>query len=308
MPDPLRKTISATEASALFEVSPYMTPWMLYRRFANGEEAYTPEHTRMDWGKRLEPLILEQAAKDLKFEIRPNIGPDGNQVYVRNGLVGCTRDAEIYCPDRGLGVCEAKCVFDYRTWMTEWTGGNSVPRQYEIQVQTQMKVGAGETELGAANGKAYSWGVFAVWVAGEVIYFERKPVPAFWKALDEQAGQFFDDVKAGNEPEPFGSPREFPLLEIAFPIDEKKILDWREGEEGLAAAEQVRMMEYHRIQRLSHTKGEDTIKAKLRVKAKTYGQVLLPHGINFKLKQNKTGVGLKAYVPKDLPEGQINGQ
>lgn len=299
MPDPTRKTISATEASALFEVSPYTTPWMLYRNFKYGDEAFELENPRMSWGKKLEPLILQQAAQDLKLEVRPNAGADGKQVYVRNGLLGCTRDAEIICPDRGPGVCEVKCVFDYRTWMTDWTGGNSVPRNYEIQVQTQMKVGDGR--------KSYGWGVFAVWIAGEVIYFERKPVPDFWKALDIEAKRFFDNVAAGNEPEPFGTPREFPLLDIAFPIDETTELDLREGEDGLEAAEQVRMMEYHRTHRLSHTKGEDKLKALLRVKAKTCGKLLLPHGINVKFKRNKLGVGVKAYIPKDLPEGQING-
>lgn len=102
MPDPLRQTISATEAAALFEVSPYLTPWMLYQRFAGGMEIDPLDvHVRMDWGTRMEPLILQYAAEQYGLEIRPNKGPDGAQVYVRNGLLGCTRDAEVYCPSRG---------------------------------------------------------------------------------------------------------------------------------------------------------------------------------------------------------------
>lgn len=297
MPDPLRQTISATEASALFEVSPYVTPWMLYRRFAYGEEAFTPEHARMDWGKKLEPLVVAQAGQDLKFEVRPNVGPDGKQVYIRNGLLGCTRDADVICPDRGPGALETKCVFDYRIWMQEWDGGNRPPRHHEIQLQQQMKVGDGKT--------SYKWGVEVVWCAGELYYFERDPIPKFWEALDVEAKRFFDAVSAKDEPEPFGSPREFPLLDIAFPIDETKTLDLREGEDGIQTAEQVRMMEYHRQQRLGHTKGEDTIKAKLRVKTRDNGLLLLPHGINVKFKKNKTGVGVKAYVPKDVREGEL---
>jgi hypothetical protein len=42
MPDRERLTVSATEASALFDASPYVTRWMLYRRFALGEEVYVP--------------------------------------------------------------------------------------------------------------------------------------------------------------------------------------------------------------------------------------------------------------------------
>ena len=297
MPDPLRKTISATEASALFEVSPYTTKWMLYRRFAHGEESHVEETGRMEWGKVLEPHILEHAARNLKFEVKPNQGDDGKQAYVRRGLLGCTRDAETYAPDRGPGVCEVKCVFDYRTWMMEWGGGNKVPRQYEIQVQTQMYVGDGE--------KPYDWGIFAVWIAGEVFYFERKPVPKFWDALEHEAQAFFADVKAHREPEPFGMPAEFPLLNEVFPIDEATVLDLRKDESALALAEDARMLEYHRQERLSHEKGEEAIKAKFRVHAKTAGQLLLPHGIVARLKQNKNSVGVKVHIPKDIPEGEL---
>jgi hypothetical protein len=297
MPDPTRATISATEASALFDVSPYLTRWMLWRRFAKGEEAFKPTDGRMDWGKKLEPLVLAQAADDLKLEVRPNVGPDGGQTYIRRGMFGCTRDADVICPERGPGACETKCVFDYRTWMQEWDGGNKVPRQHEIQVQVQMYVGDGVTP--------YKWGVFGVWIAGEVFYYERKPIPSFWDALDAEAARFFADVKADNEPEPFGIPVEYPLLDIAFPIDPQKVTDWRDEPDAEAMAESVRMFEYHREQRLAHTKGEDALKAKFRKTFLDSGKVLLPHGINLTLKQNKTGVGVKTYIPADLDQGSV---
>lgn len=299
MPDPTRATISATEASALFDVNPYQTRWMLYWKFAEGREAEVEPHARMDWGTKLEPLVLEQAAQELKFEVRPNKGPDGKQTYVRNGLVGCTRDADIICPDRGPGACETKCVFDYRTWMNEWEGGNRPPRHHEIQLQVQMAVGDGVTP--------YKWGIEAVWIAGEVIYFEREPVPKFIEALDREAAQFFADVKAKKEPEPFGSPREWPLLDEVFPVDEEKILDMRTGEQGMELAELVRMYEYHRTQRLGHQKGEDMIRGKIRLLCRDHGKLLLLHGINVKMKQNKKSVGFKVYIPKDLPEGKFDG-
>lgn len=297
MPDALRQTISATEASALFDVSPYTTRWMLFRRFAYGDEAFRPPNSRMDWGTILEPVVLREAAKDLKFEIKPNAGEDGKQAYVRNGLLGCTRDAEIFCPSRGPGICEVKCVFDYKTWMQNWNGGNSPPRHHEIQIQQQMKVGDG------AN--SYAWGVEIVWVASEMFYFERKPIPKFWEALDREAERFFADVAAKNEPEPFGVPVENPLLAEVFPIIEDKVLDLREAADGLTVAETIRMFDYHRKQRLSHNKGEEGLKQKLRVLAKEHGTILCPHGINAKIKQNKTGIGLKVFVPEDLPEGAM---
>lgn len=297
MPDPLRKTISATEAPALFEVSPYTTKWMLYRRFACGNEAYHDPSVRMDWGKKIEPLIIAQAADDLKFDVKPNAGPDGEQVYVRNGLFGCTRDAEVYAADRGRGACEVKCVFDYRTWMAEWNGGNKVPRQYEIQLQVQMKVGDGK--------KSFGWGVFAVWVAGDVHYFERKPIPKFWAALETEAEAFFRAVQDRNEPEPFGVPPEYPLLNECFPIEEEKVLDLRDTDDGETLADEAMMLNFHRDQRLSHKKGEDQLGMRFRVFAKEHGTLLLPHGIVVRLKQNKTGVGVKIHVPSEISEGEF---
>ena len=100
MPDPTKKTISATESPALFNrVSPYVTLWMLWQKFARGMDLDSPADARMTWGKKLQPLIIDQAAEDLKFEVIPN----ADDSYHRRGLLGCTRDATIICPDRGPG-------------------------------------------------------------------------------------------------------------------------------------------------------------------------------------------------------------
>jgi hypothetical protein len=120
----------------------------------------------MQWGKKLQPLIIAQASEELRLEVRPNEADD----YHRRGFLGCTRDATIICPDRGPGALETKCVFDYGVWMRDWHGGKFVPRNHEIQLQQQMLVGDG-------TGPAYEWGVVCAWVAGEQHYFERKPMP-----------------------------------------------------------------------------------------------------------------------------------
>jgi len=90
MPDVTRKTISATEMSGLLGVSPYLTRWMLWQKFAKGIEPAGPDHNRLDWGTKMEPLLLEQAAADLRLEVTTNRQPDGSQVYVRRGLLGCS--------------------------------------------------------------------------------------------------------------------------------------------------------------------------------------------------------------------------
>jgi hypothetical protein len=81
---------------------------MLWQRFAKDMNLDGEADARMSWGTKLEPLILDQAADDLRLEVRQNREPNGSQHYFRNGYFGCHRDGDIICPDRGPGAIEAK--------------------------------------------------------------------------------------------------------------------------------------------------------------------------------------------------------
>lgn len=274
MPDPDRKTISATQAPALFGVSPYITRWMLYRHFAHGDSIESPEHNRMDWGKKMQALLLAQAADDLHLEVIPN----ADDVYVRQGLFGCTRDATIICPSRGPGALEAKCVFDYAVWMRDWGGGKTPPRHVEIQTQVQMMVGDGETP--------YEWGKIAAWVGGDMHYFEREIIPELWDQLGKEALQFFDDVEHKREPDPFGAAIEAPLLAKVFATKPGKVVTFTEGPEAEKLAEDVRMWAWHSAQRLQHEKGEKALKAKMLGLMKDANEGEFLHGIKVTVKQS----------------------
>jgi predicted phage-related endonuclease len=298
MPDPTRQTISATQAPALFGVSPYITRWMLYRHFAHGDKIDSPEHNRMNWGKQLQPLLLAAAAEDLHLEVIPN----ANDVYVRQGLFGCTRDATIICPSRGPGALETKCCFDYGVWMRDWGGGKAPPKHVEIQTQVQMIVGDGKT--------SFDWGVIAVWVCGEMHYFERKIIPELWEQLGNAALRFFSDVYGGHEPDPFGAAVEMPLLAKVFATDPGKVVSFTEGPEAETLAEEVRMMAWHAAERLSHEKGEKALKAKVLglLKDASEGQFL--HGIKVTVTQSArnghvvgphTVTTIKPFVPQQVP-------
>lgn len=306
MPDSAKQTISATEMSGLLGVSPYVTKWMLYQRFAKGIEAPGPDHNRLDWGSKLEPLILEQAAEDLRLEVQTNRQADGSQIYVRRGLLGCSRDAEIYDPQRGPGTLEAKACFDYRTLMQEWDGGKTPPRHVEIQTQVQMFVGK--------DGKSFDWGCIALWCGGDMTYFQRKPMPELWKQFEAEAKQFFDDVAAGNEPEPFGSPIEVPLLKQIFDKPTGEVINAVEklGEvEATKLAQLVVDADYQRAVRLAADKFEESAKAKLLALLKDADEIELPQGIRVKVTRSQRAgyqvkpsnvVTVKAHIPQ-----QING-
>lgn len=301
MPDPTKQTISATQTPALFGASPYLTRWMMLRHFIHGDPIDSPTHNRMDWGKKLQPLVLEQAAADLRLEVHPNAG----DVYVRRDLLGCTRDAMIFCPDRGPGALETKCVFDYGTWMEDWNGGKNPPRHVEIQLQQQMLVGDGDMD------SVYEWGVIAAWVCGEIHYFERQPMPDLWGAINVEAKRFFDDASHGREGQPFGEQIESELVNRLFKPTPGKVLDLSAEPGAYRIAEDVRMMAAARAERLIAEKTEKGIKAKIGALMKDADELVLVHGIKVKSKLvNRGAYAVKAssypqydaYVPENLPD------
>jgi predicted phage-related endonuclease len=303
MPDPTKQTLSATQTPALFGASPYLTRWMLLRHFIHGDAIDSPEHNRMDWGKKLQPLVLAQAAEDLRLEVRPN----ADDTYIRRGLLGCTRDAEIICPDRGPGSLETKCVFDYGVWMQAWDGGKTLPRHNEIQLQQQMIVGDGEHN--------HEWGIMAVWVCGEMKYFERQIIDDLWREIEKEAALFFADVEAKNEGQPFGEPVEMPLLSELFPVRAGTSVDFSNHPKANQLAEQVRSIEKFGEARLFNEKAERAVKSLLKALMQDAEEATFLHGIKVRQKQiSRAGYSVKpssyatleVYVPENLPDDLVS--
>lgn len=289
MPDPDKNTISATEASALFNASPYVTRWMLYQKFANGLNIEKPADARISWGKKMQPLILAQVAEEKKLEVIPNHGDE----YVRRGLLGCTRDAVIVCPDRGPGALEIKCVFDYETWMTKWQGGAHVPRHNEIQLQTQMYVGDGDE-------KHYQWGIIAVWVCAEVFYFERQPIPNLWSSMIDAAASFFDHVERKIEPPAFGLAVESPFLAAMYPTKPDSVLDLSADPDHVRTAEDVSMFRTMKEQATGADRVAESLRLKLLALAKDAEHVKLPCGVSYRVRKSGKGRTVVPYVPEVL--------
>jgi len=297
MPDPNRQTISASQTAALWNKSPYVTRWMLWQHFAKGMDTDAPGDARMSWGLKLEPLILAEAAADLKLEVRPN----QPQSYVRRGRFGCTRDAEIIAPDLGPGALECKCVFDYRTWMADWDGGKRVPAHYEIQLQTQLYVGDGA--------RPFSWGAFAVWVAGEIHYFKREPAEGLWADMEREAEAFFAAVEAGEEPDPFGASVELPYL-TNLPRG-GDVIDLSEQPNAKEIAEAARMFEWESERGRAVGRSRDHFKAQLLGAMGEASEAILYGGIRVKVRTDTVAAHhraeskrtiLKVTVPAELPD------
>lgn len=300
MPDPLRKTISATEAAGLFNVSPYVTRWMLWQRFAKGVDIDSPEDSRMSWGKKLQPLILAQVAEDLKFEVIPNAA----DAYVRRGLLGCTRDATIINPDRGPGALEIKCVFDYRIWMQDWDGGRVVPRHHEIQVQQQMLVGD-PPEDGLGPSGMYDWGIVAAWVCGDMYYFDRSPILELWRRLENEAGAFFEQVRMNDPPDPFGAPIEVEWLTRLLPVEKGKVIDMSGDADATGLARMAVQYVDAKETENAGSRIAQPLRAKLLALAGDAEEVWLPGAIKVKIGGNEKSKRLSVYVHEVTRDGNL---
>jgi hypothetical protein len=294
LPDPKKQTISATEAPGLFNVSPYVTRWMLWQKFARGVEIDASEDSRMSWGKKMQPLLIEQAADDLKLEVRPNEG----DVYHRRGLLGCTRDATIICPDRGPGALETKCVFDYRVWMEKWNGGKNPPKEYEIQLQQQMLVGDPNSVQEDRFGM-YRWGVIAAWVCGEMHYFEREPIYDLWERVNDEAKSFFDSVIQKREPDPFGAPIEIEWLTKLLPTVEQKVINLVDSPLGREYVQIAKDYQTAKALERENAKIAEPLRAKLLALAKDAQEVWLPEMIRVQIGGSVKAKRLNIFIPEN---------
>lgn len=211
MPDPRRETISASQVAALWDVSPYLTRWMLYHWATDRTlDLDDPENVRMEMGNRFELAILDMAQDALRLDVTPN----EYQTYERHASIrlGCTVDAAAHDPNLGPGVVEAKNV-DSLIWRSAWSE-DAAPKHIELQLQAQMLV------LGA------TWGCIAALVGGNrFVLYRRQPDKRLWRSISTQVEAFWSDVEAGREPSPTGMSRELRLLDHLYPeVEPSKVI------------------------------------------------------------------------------------
>lgn len=206
MPDPLFKTVSASQVPELLNLSKWGTRRTLHHSFKHQVPDDKNQTVRMKIGKLFEPIILEQTAEALTLQVEAN----ENEEYVRHDSIriGATRDAQVFCPTRGRGVVEAKAIDKYE-FAKNWTE-NKVPQVYEVQLQAAM-MATGDT-----------WGVIACFVYNEgddgVLYlYERRPNAKAQKRIAEEIEKFFADLDAGIDPPVFGLPCEMDMLNEEYP-------------------------------------------------------------------------------------------
>lgn len=224
MPDLEWKSVSASQAPALLNRSPYFTRWQLHHAFRRRDRSLIePEpNARMDLGKLYQPLILKRAAQVYRLDVVENEADE----YLRDGRLGCTLDAHMDAPDRGRMAVEAKRVHWLR-WKQTWTE-TAAPPDIEVQLQAQLAVtGWSHGLIVCDNGD------------DELLYYEREANKELIERLRDEARLFFAALAADKEPDPLGSPLELPMLANLYPeTDPKKIVEIMDDEDLALAVRQ----------------------------------------------------------------------
>lgn len=198
-----RKDVTSTETAALFECSPYATPWELWHQKAGNLTPQFNENERMVWGRRLEAAIADGIAEDLGLivepfktymripEIRMGSSFDFKITGVRDDFSGDDYYRDIY-RTHGPGILEVKNV-DGAAFRRGWSDDEELeaPPHIEMQVQHQMEV----SDLG--------WAILAPLVGGNtprpVLRWRQRHIG---EAIRQKVAAFFQSVDAGEEPEP----------------------------------------------------------------------------------------------------------
>lgn len=178
-----RQDLTSTEASALFNLSPYETKFELWHRKHDGLQDSFIDNERIEAGRHIEPAIASLVAA--RYDV--NLKPLKSYARIEGERMGSSFDYE--CEDGAVfgfpgtkGIIECKNV-DGLIFKRKWTD-DETPAHIEIQLQHQMEV------------SGYAWGAVAALVGGnrlemyvrvrdeEVGVAIRKAIADFWCSVD----------------------------------------------------------------------------------------------------------------------------
>lgn len=280
MPDSERKTVSASQVPAVFNVSQWQTRWQLYHWF-QGVEIPKTETDGMTWGKRLQRPILEWAAEEMNLKLIEHDDYDGldkldtaaaaelvRNRYLRHPQwpIGATPDGFCIHPTNGLGVVEGKNVsgFQYRD---AWADGP--PLDVELQLQTQMMVPHPEHGLP-------KWGAIAALIGGsDPQLIMRRPEPEAQAQIIGEVGNFLARVFAKEEPAMTGDVKEYPLFIKLWPRADKAKVMTIDARLDAARAQIVADYQYWQVQKRFADNAEAEAKLKFHQMIEDHGGVVL---------------------------------
>lgn len=192
--------VGGSEVAALFDASPWLTKFTLWHKKAGKVQFEDAGDSRMDWGKRLEPVIAQAVADELNLDhwhARAYWGlPDLK--------LGCTLDYSFEDPEHGQAIIECKNV-DWLIFKNEW-GESRPPLKYQFQVQAQL----------AVTGRKRA--VLAAFVGGNSLHlYDIKPDLEVIEEIKARAAAFWKSVADNNPPAPTGTEEELSIFARLYP-------------------------------------------------------------------------------------------
>lgn len=280
------KDVTATEVSALFGVSPYMSSYKLWLNKKNDIIEHVEETDRMKWGLRLEDAIATG--------IRHDLGMGGTKVdrYYRDSELraGASPDWQLIGNDNKIHVLEIKNVDGFafkRGWKILDDGNVFAPFHIELQLQQQMMLmGCDSGYIGALVG------------GNDVRILQRTINHDLVEAIKKKITNFWASIEA-NEPPP-----------IDYGVDYDLIMDIaRESDRGEPISASLRVgelvTEYARLKAVADD-AEKQIKAIRGEIMHEVGDHALVHGDGWRLDTKLIGGSDGKTITQDMV-GTVTG-
>ena len=180
-----KQNINSTEASALFGLSPYHSPFELYHIKAGTMEDTFVDNNRSEAGRFMEEAIAKYALSKLKCEGQPL----KDYFYDDELRMGTSCDWEITSGPMEGWLLEVKNV-DGLIYKMKWQD-DEAPEHIEVQVQQQMEI----------TGRPGT--VIAHLVGGNDLKFiYRERYFEMGRGLKQAIARFWDGLASGFEPAP----------------------------------------------------------------------------------------------------------
>lgn len=193
-----RKSIGASEVSAILGLSPFASPMSVYADKLGLSEPLDDSDGRLAWGLMMEPAIATaykaQTGREVTFDPPYTRHHYGSPTTGFEPNLSCTLDARTCRAPQILtvypsawGPLELKTV-DSTKW-DEWESGP--PLHYQVQLQAQMAC------IGA------TWGAIASSIGGRPpVSFDIERDDAFIEVMLQAAADFWQLVEARTPPPP----------------------------------------------------------------------------------------------------------
>ncbi len=218
------RDITSTEASALFNMSPYATLYELWQIKSGAMESQFEDNERIQAGRIIEPAIAALVAERYGVVVEPfkayatdtddRIGSsfDYRIIGVTDAPVEDNTLRDMF-HQFGVGILEAKNV-DGLVFKRKWLD-DETPAHIEIQLQHQLEL------------SGHGWGAVCALVGGNrLVPYVRERDVAVGRAIRAKVREFWKSIETGQSP-PIVYPDDADVVIALHQFSDGSVLDLR---------------------------------------------------------------------------------